>query len=74
MTAGIGDKLAAAILADADFHDALRAITWRSLIDDVPTIVPQLLPSVKWDHALTCASALASIGGEQASDAALRVV
>jgi hypothetical protein len=69
-----GEGLAAAILANADFRDTLRAITWRSLIDDVPTIVPQLLPSVEWDYALTCASALASVGGEQASDAALRVV
>jgi hypothetical protein len=62
------------ILSSPAFRDVLAAATQRSLVDDIPAIIGQLLPEVDWDYALMCASALTEARDETAIDAALRIV
>lgn len=62
------------ILSSSAFRDVLAAVTQRSLVDDIPAIIGQLLPEVDWDYALRCASALTAAVDEPSIDAALRIV
>jgi hypothetical protein len=62
------------VLRSDSFREALDAIAVRSLLEDLPRIIPELPPgSVDWNHALLCSSALTAAGKEVAVDAALRV-
>jgi hypothetical protein len=62
------------VLTNDRFREALEAIAVRSLLEDLPRIIPELPPgSVDWNHALMCSSALTAATVEVAVDAALRV-
>jgi hypothetical protein len=63
------------VLSSTRFLEALEAINVRSLLGDLPEILPELPPgNVDWNHALLCANALAAWGAESAVEAALRIV
>jgi len=62
------------VISSPGFRDVLAAVTQRSLVDDIPAIVGQLVPEVDWSYALICASALTEAPDEPSIDAALRIV
>lgn len=66
--------LSEAVLSSPGFPALLAAVTQRSLVDDIPAIVGELLPALDWDYALLCASALTGARDEAAIDAALRLI
>ncbi len=66
--------LVATVLENIGFKEALAAIATRSVLADLPAIVPELgAQRVDWRQALLCASALTAVESEHGIDAALRV-